>query len=125
MKQFLGCIAAVVCKIVLFEDTTMPEFPDVWQVLGPFSHGSREVGIDPLSPYGGFENIVYSDQRYPSDLGDDGKVGWQIVHTNPDGTVGPVIYPNVHWESLQVPFGWAILNHVTYLFLNTDIFGGY
>lgn len=96
------------------QDIQAPKLPEEWQVLGPFPHGSREIGSDPLGAYGGFEKLPYSDQKYPSELADDGQVGWQTVKTNPDGSVGPVHFPSVRWGFNQAPFGWTVLHHSNY-----------
>ncbi|RKO85506.1 hypothetical protein BDK51DRAFT_33247, partial [Blyttiomyces helicus] len=83
--------------------------------IGPFPHGSRELGVDPLSAYGGFEWLPYSDtERYPSELADGGYVGWSKVESNSDGTVGPFDYPNVRWDFNQESFGWTSLHHTTF-----------
>ncbi|KAI8905029.1 hypothetical protein EDD86DRAFT_212102 [Gorgonomyces haynaldii] len=106
-------------QIPLFSNTTpqpIPElglFPREWEVLGPFAHGSRETGVDPLSFYGGFESLVYSQDRFPSELADGGFVEWQKVQTNPDGTVG-LTPTNIRWEFNMRPFGWTILHHLSY-----------
>ena len=64
---------------------------------------------------GGFENLPFSDtDHYPSELADDGYVTWQKVTTNPDGTVGPLLYPTIRWEFNMRPFGWTMLHHITY-----------
>lgn len=57
---------------------------------------------------------MFSEQQYPSEIADNGKISWQIVKTNPDGSVGPLEYPNVTWENSRTPFGWTVLNHRTY-----------
>lgn len=89
--------------------------PDVWESLGPFPHGSRETGVDPLSAYGGFEKLVYDENsRYPSDIADGGWVTWRKVQTNADGTVGPLDYPSIRWAFNEKPFGWTVLHHTTY-----------
>ncbi|KNC98636.1 uncharacterized protein SPPG_06318 [Spizellomyces punctatus DAOM BR117] len=89
-------------------------FPDVWESLGPFPHGSRELGNDPLSAYGGFENLSFSStDRYPSELADGGFVRWRHVETGPDQTVR-LSYPQIRWEFNQRPFGWAALQHASY-----------
>ncbi|KAJ3196267.1 hypothetical protein HK101_009532 [Irineochytrium annulatum] len=96
-------------------DDGVPKLPPVWEVLGPFAIGARELGTDPLSAYGGFEAIPFSTtDRYPSELADGGYVGWTTIATNTDQTVGPVLYPNVRWEFNQDPFGWTSLHHATY-----------
>jgi hypothetical protein len=83
----------------LFTETTTFDdgrstLPHEWQVillnskvLGPFPHGSREIGTDPLSSYGGFENLVCCDGRYPSELADGGSVGWQVLKVEIDNQI--------------------------------------
>ncbi|KAL2913539.1 hypothetical protein HK105_206999 [Polyrhizophydium stewartii] len=89
--------------------------PYDWEVLGPFPHGSREVGVDPLSAYGGFEHLRYNESdTYPSELADGGTVSWQRVRTNADGSVGPVRHEGVRWEFNRKSFGWTVLHHATY-----------
>eukprot|EP00842_Homolaphlyctis_polyrhiza_P000096 jgi/Hompol1/1087/HPOL_002640-RA len=90
--------------------------------LGPFPHGSRETGVDPLSAYGGFERLPYIEgDRYPSELADNGWVTWQRIKTGIDGTVGPIAYPTVRWDFNRQSFanattaGWTVLHHATYL----------
>ncbi|KAJ3034657.1 hypothetical protein HDV00_004796 [Rhizophlyctis rosea] len=93
-----------------------PKLPSSWQALGPFPRGSREQGADPLSAYGGFENLPFSEtDQYPSELADGGYVKWQTVRTNSDQSVGPVVYNNVRWDFNQDPFGWTSLHHSIYL----------
>ncbi|KAJ3326374.1 hypothetical protein HDU76_012977 [Blyttiomyces sp. JEL0837] len=85
------------------------------KVLGPFAIGSRELGADPLSAFGGFESIPYSEKtRFPSELVDGGYVKWSRIFTNPDQSVGPVPYENVRWEFNREPFGWSSLHHASY-----------
>ncbi|KAJ3377818.1 hypothetical protein HDU84_008182 [Entophlyctis sp. JEL0112] len=92
-----------------------PLLPEEWEALGPFAIGARELGVDPLSAYGGFETIPFSDvDRYPSELADEGFVRWFKIPTNKDQTVGPISYSNVRWEFNQGPFGWTSLHHATY-----------
>ena len=89
--------------------------PSEWEVLGPFPHGSKEVGVDPLSLFGGFENLEYNtDSKFPSDLAIGGYVHWTKLATNPNGVVGPVVHDNVNWNQNISPFGWAALQHATY-----------
>ncbi|KAK5668312.1 hypothetical protein QVD99_005343 [Batrachochytrium dendrobatidis] len=91
------------------------KLPQFWQVLGPFPHGSREIGVDPLSAYGGFENLEYIEgAQYSSELADGGWVTWRNISTNVDGSVGPIDYPNVRWDFNRKTFGWAVLHHATY-----------
>ncbi|KAI9104846.1 hypothetical protein DFS34DRAFT_219605 [Phlyctochytrium arcticum] len=88
--------------------------PLEWESLGPFPHGSRELGVDILSAYGGFENLNYSeDARFPSELVDGGFVGWQKVRTSEDQSVR-ISYPEVRWDFNQKPFGWSALQHASY-----------
>jgi hypothetical protein len=55
---------------------------------------------------GGFENLEYSiNTTYPSELVDGGYVTWKEIKGNGDGTVGPIIYPEVRWSFNQKPFG--------------------
>ncbi|KAI8812023.1 hypothetical protein BJ742DRAFT_794536 [Cladochytrium replicatum] len=90
-------------------------FPSHWELLGPFPIGSRELGADPLSAYGGFESLPYDQSAtFPSELADDGFVSWKTTETNIDGTVGPIDYANVRWEFNQLAFGWIALHHCTY-----------
>ena len=86
------------------------------QVLGPFAVGARELGVDPLSAYGGFESLPYSDtDEYPSELADGCKVRWSRVYTNSDHrSVGPLDFPEIRWRFNQDPFGWTSLHHATY-----------
>ncbi|KAI8833518.1 hypothetical protein BJ741DRAFT_551218 [Chytriomyces cf. hyalinus JEL632] len=89
--------------------------PETWEVLGPFAMGARELGVDPLSAYGGFEVIPFSESdTYPSELADGGLVKWRTVETNSDQSVGPVDFDNVRWSFNQDPFGWTSLHHATY-----------
>ncbi|KAH6585596.1 hypothetical protein BASA50_001204 [Batrachochytrium salamandrivorans] len=100
---------------VQMQSDDIPSLPQVWEVLGPFPHGSREVGVDPLSAYGGFESLQYDESdKYPSELADSGWITWKRVSTNADGSVGPVEYPTVRWDFNQKTFGWAVLHHSTY-----------
>jgi hypothetical protein len=79
--------------------------PKKWQVLGPFPHGTRELGYDSLSSFGGFESLEYSDQDvYPSELSDDGYVGWSIIETNDHGYV-TIQYMDIKWDFHQLSFG--------------------
>ena len=90
--------------------------PSEWEVLGPFPHGSKEIGVDPLSLFGGFENLQYNtDDKYPSELATGGFVKWTKISTSSDGKVGPIYFDNVNWDMNLYPFGWAILQHATYL----------
>ncbi|KAJ3283781.1 hypothetical protein HDU79_008768 [Rhizoclosmatium sp. JEL0117] len=99
-----------------------PLLPVEWEALGPFAIGARELGVDPLSAYGGFEVISYSDSdQYPSELADEGFVKWFKVKTNEDQTVGPVNFPNVRWEFNQDPFGWTSVHHATYFRGNFEV----
>ncbi|KAI9333717.1 hypothetical protein BDR26DRAFT_868064 [Obelidium mucronatum] len=118
-------VAAVVAgpkkQVVLNDGDTraplseQPLLPNEWEALGPFAMGARELGVDPLSAYGGFETIPYSDEdRYPSELADEGYVKWFKVLKNADESVGPVDFANVRWEFNQDPFGWTSLHHATY-----------
>ncbi|KAJ3100428.1 hypothetical protein HDU97_002215 [Phlyctochytrium planicorne] len=92
-----------------------PVLPSEWEVLGPFAIGARELGTDPLSAYGGFENLPYSESdKYPSELADGGFVRWTKIRTNADQSVGPVWHASVRWEFNQDPFGWTSLHHATY-----------
>ncbi|KAI9202381.1 uncharacterized protein BJ171DRAFT_514823 [Polychytrium aggregatum] len=91
-----------------------PQMPEIWEVLGPFPVGPRELGADPLSAYGGFEKLPYSTtQGYPSELATGGYVYWRQVVSHGD-TVGPVLYNNVRWDFNEGPFGWTSLHHSTY-----------
>ncbi|KAI9000181.1 hypothetical protein BC832DRAFT_562686 [Gaertneriomyces semiglobifer] len=89
--------------------------PQEWETLGPFPSGTRELGHDPLSPYGGFAKLPYSEtDRFPSDLAEGGYVYWKKITTSEDGTVR-ISYPDIHWESIRATFGWAALQHSAYL----------
>ncbi|KAI8619925.1 hypothetical protein BC830DRAFT_1101631 [Chytriomyces sp. MP71] len=100
---------------LVFEELPAPRLPPTWEVLGPFAMGARELGVDPLSAYGGFEAIPFSKtDQYPSELADEGYVQWTTINTNPDESVGPVNFENVRWEFNQDPFGWTSLHHATY-----------
>ncbi|RUS17630.1 hypothetical protein BC937DRAFT_89702 [Endogone sp. FLAS-F59071] len=84
----------------------------VWEVLGPFPTGMREqdFGADPLEAFGGIDELPFSDvDRYPSELADNGTVGWFKVETNSDGkTVGPIFFEGIRWSFNQLSQGWAI-----------------
>ncbi|KAG9297457.1 hypothetical protein G9A89_020858 [Geosiphon pyriformis] len=84
--------------------------PQDWQILGPFPTGTREqdFGADPLEAYGGIGHLNFClTDTYPSELGDNGVVGWSTISTNDDGSIGPFDFPNVRWSFNQRPFGWA------------------
>ncbi|CAG8556557.1 9213_t:CDS:10, partial [Ambispora gerdemannii] len=85
--------------------------PNTWEILGPFPTGTREqeFGADPLEAYGGFTNLEYSTtETYPSELADNGRVGWSIISENENGSIGPFNFPNVRWNFNQQSLGWAI-----------------
>ncbi|KAJ3120897.1 hypothetical protein HK098_004132 [Nowakowskiella sp. JEL0407] len=100
--------------------TPIISLPLEWEVLGPFPIGSREVGADPLSAYGGFEVLPYNTSaHFPSELADNGYVTWQKIKTTEDKltgeqVVGPVEFDNVRWEFNAQAFGWIALHHVIY-----------
>ncbi|RUP51139.1 hypothetical protein BC936DRAFT_149748 [Jimgerdemannia flammicorona] len=86
--------------------------PQLWEVLGPFPTGMREqdFGADPLEAFGGFANLPFSIvDRYPSELADNGTVGWFTIKTGTDGkTVGPIPFKGVRWSFNQLSQGWAV-----------------
>ncbi|KAJ3322034.1 hypothetical protein HDV06_003635 [Boothiomyces sp. JEL0866] len=91
------------------------ELSDTWQVLGPFPHGSRELGVDLLSSYGGFENLKYStSDKYPSELVDGGYTTWKTVKRQDDGSIGGIEFDNVRWEFNAKTLGWAAYQHGIY-----------
>ena len=51
---------------------------------------------------------------YPSDLADNGYVGWKTIETNTD-QVGPINYNDIRWEFNMQQLGWTTLQHATYL----------
>ena len=90
--------------------------PTEWEVLGPFPHGTKEAGIDPLSLMGGFENLAFNtDVKYPSELAKGGYVTWKKISSTSDGILGPIMYENVDWNQGLHQFGWASVQHATYL----------
>ncbi|CAG8489151.1 15329_t:CDS:10 [Acaulospora morrowiae] len=92
--------------IVLKERVDTELTPKMWEFLGPFPTGTREqdFGADPLEAYGGFANITFSETHtFPSELADNGTVGWSRINTNSDGSVGPIYFNNI-----RVPLGWAM-----------------
>ncbi|KAJ1547299.1 hypothetical protein HK096_003514, partial [Nowakowskiella sp. JEL0078] len=106
-----------------FFNSNQLRLPETWEVLGPFPIGSREIGADPLSAYGGFEYLAYSETaRFPSELADEGFVKWRKEKTqlrldtngNFEEVVGPIIFDNVRWEFNREAFGWIALHHVIY-----------
>ncbi|KAJ3009455.1 UNVERIFIED_CONTAM: hypothetical protein HDU68_002701 [Siphonaria sp. JEL0065] len=118
-EKHLGVHAGLRQEPLLSAATTsndnQPMLPTEWEALGPFAMGARELGVDPLSAYGGFETIPYSEtDRYPSELADEGYVQWFKATTNEDQSVGPVDFSNIRWEFNQDPFGWTSLHHAIY-----------
>ncbi|RUS26818.1 hypothetical protein BC938DRAFT_484077 [Jimgerdemannia flammicorona] len=115
LETFVSLIAA---NSISFDQTVFQPsgtgtlVPRVWEVLGPFPTGMREqdFGADPLEAFGGFPNLPFSDvDRYPSELADNGTVGWFKIETNKDGiTVGPIPFEGVRWSFNQLSQGWAI-----------------
>ncbi|KAJ3273129.1 hypothetical protein HDV01_004768 [Terramyces sp. JEL0728] len=91
------------------------ELSDTWQVLGPFPHGSRELGVDLVSSYGGFENLKYSTtDKYPSELVDGGYTTWRTIKRQADGLIGGIEFDNVRWEFNAKTLGWAAYQHAIY-----------
>ncbi|CAG8597252.1 11501_t:CDS:2, partial [Dentiscutata heterogama] len=93
------------------EDVNIGLIPRVWELLGPFSTGTREqdFGADPLEAYGGFRNLSFSKtQSFPSELADNGTVKWSTIMANTDGSVGPIHFKNLRWKFNRDPFGWAM-----------------
>jgi predicted esterase len=89
--------------------------PRVWEALGPFPHGTREVGYDPLSSFGGFESLPFStSDQYPSELADGGYVGWKRIESSQDGSV-TIQYDEIRWEFNLRSLGWTALQHGTFL----------
>ncbi|EGG15274.1 hypothetical protein DFA_10108 [Cavenderia fasciculata] len=92
-----------------------------WDVLAPFPITDREYGSDILDAFGGIRNIPRGDKStYPSDLTDDGRVGWQEVTADSESGMVAITYNetngNVNWplieawagETASFFGGWAI-----------------
>ena len=49
---------------------------------------------------GGFKGIPFSEHiQYPSDLSDNGCVGWSVIETNADEkSVGPIQFRDIRYE---------------------------
>ena len=90
-----------------------------WHCLGPFLSGTREFGYDPLSAFGGFESLSFSEEScYPSDVADFGCVKWFKVVSS--GQVQANI-DNVNWEYNRKYFGWSVYQVAVYLKTNFKI----
>jgi hypothetical protein len=77
--------------------------PANWDILAPFSIGTREFGADPLEAFGGIRKL-YTDraspQLFPSELVFGGYVGWSSV---PGGTS----MVNIQWNATMV--NWPLI----------------
>ncbi|CAB4492540.1 hypothetical protein RhiirA1_538356 [Rhizophagus irregularis] len=85
--------------------------PQFWEILGPFSTGTREqdFGADPLEAYGGFSKLKYSEEQiFSSELADNGTVKWSKIQSNEDGSVGPINFSNIRWNFNKNSLGWSI-----------------
>lgn len=84
-----------------------PTPPQLWDVLGPFPAGARELGADPIEAYGGILALPRADDTtYPTDLTDGGRAGWSQATTAEDGWTA-IAFPEVRWEPLNEHHGWA------------------
>ena len=124
-------IALVFCSVVArgFEEQKVLldhhggiKIASEWEVLGPFQSGTREQqwGADPLELYGGFHNITFSHDPFPSTL--NGTVYFQHIKASPTETTKnllhrriPVTFPNVNWHGLQEVFGWSALQFQSWI----------
>ncbi|KAK3705806.1 hypothetical protein LTR37_013113 [Vermiconidia calcicola] len=94
-------------------------FSKVWQVLGPFQIGTREVtwGADPLEFHGGFHGLEYDpNATFKSSLVFNGTTSWSTtpVDISYEGSQKvsadlSVSYPDVQWQWLRETYGWAAL----------------
>ncbi len=110
-------VAAWLCPAVLLATLatgapaatpTIPESlaPTDWLVVGPFSRGSRESGIDNLWEAGGAAHIrPAAGIRHSSILGDGGWVEWKPV-TAQAGAI-EFKFDAVNWTMLEGQFGFA------------------
>ncbi|KAH3732219.1 transmembrane protein [Pelomyxa schiedti] len=80
-------------------DYVVPKLPAVWDIIGPFPLGERELAADPLEAWGGIDNIPRADStKYPSEIADMGLVGWSKVNTSESGTVTADWTTLNHWD---------------------------
>ncbi|KAJ3388598.1 hypothetical protein HDU92_001416 [Lobulomyces angularis] len=119
--DFIGENSAM--KVQSVNNLTPSIFPKTWEVLGPFLVGSREIGYDPLSSYGGFENLIYSNESvYFSELVKNGFIKWKKINSNANSSsVGPFHYENVDWDFNRMSLGWSANQHYTYFRSNFEI----
>lgn len=58
----------------------------------------------------------FSDDQFPSDLSDNGTVGWSRIETASDGkTIGPITFPSVRWKDNGHFYGWTVSQYVAYM----------
>ncbi|EFA77664.1 hypothetical protein PPL_12272 [Heterostelium album PN500] len=83
--------------------------PIKFNIIGPFPIGEREECYDTLEAYGGIWNIpIGDDTLYPSELGNDGKVGWTQYTASTPGSVSIDWSSSISWQFLQSVWGWNI-----------------
>ncbi|GAM18267.1 hypothetical protein SAMD00019534_014420 [Acytostelium subglobosum LB1] len=87
-------------------DTSLPT---QFNIIGPFAIGEREECYDTLEAYGGIWNIPIGDSTlYPSELGNNGRVGWITYQATTAGVVSLDWSQTISWDFLQSVWGWNI-----------------
>ena len=103
-----GAMALLSAAILVALASAAPSIPSEWHVVGPFPLGMRELGADPLAPYGDVAWWESPWPSFPSEIADGGYVGVSTAQTSADGkTVGPIYFEAPRWEFSRDFWGWA------------------
>ena len=106
-------VAALVCVGVTAACAASPPYvpsaPHVWDILGPFPYGYRELGADPVARWGGIAAVPRANTSvyFPSELVFGGATTWSTATPDSDGTVSlGGSFNGTRWAFAAAPYGW-------------------